>query len=92
MGEESWTQNPALSGIDPAKLQMLVSLADQAQGKSQNELLPFLMAAASQTQSKNMGFQQSEIDAIIGVMKLGKSPQEVQKIDRMCALIKQFRK
>lgn len=92
MSDDSWTQNPALGGIDPAKLQMLASLANQAQGKKQNELLPFLMAAASQTQKNNMSFQPSEMDAIIEVMKMGKSPQEIQQIDKFCALIKQFRK
>lgn len=88
----SWTKNPALGGIDPAKLQMLASLTDQAKGKNQNELLSFLMAASSQTQANNMGFQPSEIDAIISVMKEGKSPQEMQRIDKLVGLIKQFRR
>lgn len=92
MSDDSWTQNPALAGIDPAKLQMLISLADQAKGKNQSELLPFLMAAASKSQNGGMAFQPSEVDAIIEVMKIGKSPEEIQRIDRMCALVKQFRK
>lgn len=92
MNQESWLNNPALSGIDPAKLQMLISLADQAQGKNQNDLLPFLMAASSQAQENQMSFQPSEIDTIINVLKIGKSPQEIQKIDRICTLMKQFRR
>jgi Xaa-Pro aminopeptidase len=92
MSDDSWTKNPALEGIDPAKLQMLLSLAGQAQGKNQNELLSFLMAAQSKSQAENLSFQPSEIDAIIEVLKAGKSPQEIQKIDRICALMKQFRK
>lgn len=92
MSDHSWTQNPALNGIDPAKLQMLASLTDQAKGKNQNELLSFLMSASSQAQSNNVSFQQPEIDAIISVMKEGKSPQEVQRIDRLVGLIKQFRR
>ena len=86
MSDESWMKNPSLGNIDPAKLQMLASMAEQAQGKSQNEMLPFLMAAASQS------FDSSEIDAIISVMKIGKSPQEIQRIDKLCALMKQFRR
>ena len=35
MNPNSWMENPALSGIDPAKLQLLTSLAGQAQGKQQ---------------------------------------------------------
>lgn len=85
MNPNSWMENPALSGIDPAKLQLLTSLAGQAQGKSQNEL-PFLMSAAS----GQLSFDPTEIDTIIRVLKIGKSPQETQRIDRMCALMKQF--
>ena len=92
MSDESWMNNPSLGGIDPAKLQMLSSLAEQAKGKNQSELLPFLMAATSQSKSGNMSFNSSEADAIINVMKLGKSPQEVERIDKICAIMKQLRR
>ncbi len=92
MNDNSWMNNPALGGIAPEKLQMLSSLAEQAQGKSQNELLPFLMAAMSQSQSNNMSFNQAETEAIINVMKIGKSPRQIQKIDRMCAMIRKLQK
>ena len=92
MSDNSWMNNPSLGGIDPAKLQMLSSMAEQAQGKSQNELLPFLMAAMSQSQSGNMSFSSAEAEAIINVMKIGKTPQQIQKIDRMCAIIRQMKR
>ncbi len=92
MNDNSWMNNPALGGIDPEKLQMLSSLAEQAQGKSQNELLPFLMAAMSQSQSNHMSFDSAETEAIINVMKIGKTPRQIQKIDRMCEMIRRFQK
>lgn len=92
MSEESWMNNPALGGIDPAKLQMLASLAQQAQGKSQNELLPFLMSAVTQSRENKMSFDSAEMDAIISVMKIGKSPQDIQKIEKICSVMKRFRK
>lgn len=92
MSDDSWTQNPALGGIDPAKLQMLLSMADQAKGKNPSELLPFLMAASSQSKENNMSFNASETDAIIEVMKIGKSKEEIQKIDRICAIMKQMKR
>lgn len=92
MSDESWMNNPALGGIDPSKLQMLSSLAEQAQGKNQSELLPFLMAAAAQSKSGNMSFDSAETDAIISVMKIGKTPQEVSRIDKICSIMKQFKK
>lgn len=90
-GGTDWINNPALGNINPAKLQMLSALASQAKGKNQNELLPFLMAAAAQSQSNHMTFNNDEIDAVISVMKIGKSPQELQQIDRLCGLIRQFK-
>lgn len=80
--------NPALKNIDPEKLQTLLSLAEQAKGKSQAELLPFLMAASG---SGKMRFSPEEMDAIIGVMKIGKSPQEIRKMDQMCALFRKMK-
>ena len=50
MSDNSWMQNPALGGIDPSKLQMLLSMAEQAKGKNPTELLPFLMSASTQMQ------------------------------------------
>ncbi len=87
---QNWMDNPALAGIDPSRLQMLSSLAAQAQNKNQNELLPFLMAAASQKNTGNMSFRPDEIETIINVMKIGKSPQEIRQIDRICSLMRQF--
>lgn len=90
MHQNPLTNHPSLSDIDPAKLKMLSSLAEQAQGKSQKELLPFLMAAASESRSGNMSFSPDETNAIIQALKIGKSPQEIQKIDKLCAMIRQF--
>ena len=47
MDNNSWMNDPSLSGIDPKKLMMLMQLKNQAGGKSMNEILPFLLAATS---------------------------------------------
>ncbi len=90
MSDENLLNNPALKNIDPAKLQMLLGLTEQAKGKSQSELLPFLMAAGSS--SGSMSFSPNEVDTIIEVMKIGKSPEEIQRIDRLTSLVRQFRR
>lgn len=92
MNQDNWIQNPALANIDPSKLQVLLSLAGQASGKKQNELLPFLMSAASGAQGKQLSFQPSEADQIIEVLKIGKSPQEIQQIERAYAIMKQLKR
>lgn len=85
---QDWMKDPSLSGIDPAKLAMLQSFANQGAGRSQNDLLPLLMSAASSSKKKGLQFTPDEIDMIINVMKMGKSPQEIAKIDKMLSLMK----
>lgn len=86
MKHPDWTQNPSLQNINPEKLQTLLSLAEQARGKNQSELLPFLMAASGKG---NLKFSKDEMEAVISVLKIGKSPQEIRRIDRMYAIFKQ---
>ncbi|MDY3918635.1 MAG: hypothetical protein SOZ59_06485 [Candidatus Limivivens sp.] len=88
MSDTSWMNNPNLKNIDKTKLEALLSMADQSQGKSQKELLPFLLAAANKSRSQGVRFTPEETDAIIEVLKMGKSPEEIQKIDRIRTLMK----
>ena len=81
MNEQKLSGNPALKNIDPAKLQSLLSMAEQARGKNQSELLSFLMAASG---SGRLKFSSQEMDAIIGVLKTGKSRKKYEESTR-CA-------
>ena len=88
--DRNWTNNPSLQNIDPQKLEMLLKLTEQGKGKAQKDLLPFLMAAANQSRKNGMSFSTQETDAIIEVLKTGKSPAEVQKIEQLRGLMKTF--
>lgn len=89
---QDWMNHPDLASIDAAKLQMLQTLAAQGSQKGSNEILPFLMMAMRQTKKKGMSFSQDEMTAIIEVLKTGKSPEEIARIDKMMALLKTVRK
>lgn len=78
-----WMNDSRLSGIDPAKLQMLLSMSGQGASKNKQELMPFLMAAAAQSREKGMTFTPQETDLIIEVMKQGKSQEEIAKIEKI---------
>ena len=67
---------------------MLQALADQGTGKSPSDLLPYLMQAASNGQKQGMHFNSQEVSAVIEALKLGKSPAEAAKIDRIVQLMK----
>ena len=90
--DSDWMNNPNLAGIDPAKLAMLQSLASQGSQKSQKELLPFLMAAASSSQKNGTQFSRDEMDVIVEVLKSGKSREEAAKIDQMMQIMKMTKK
>lgn len=85
---DDWKNNPRLAQVDPQKLSMLQNLADQGLGKNPSELLPFIMGAASQGKNAGLNFSSNEISTIIEVIKMGKSPAEAAKLDRIVNLMK----
>ena len=60
--------------------------------KKQNELLPFLMAAASTAKQEGKQFTAEEMDLIAEVLKSGKTPEETAQIDKMMHLMKMLKK
>ena len=82
-GNTSWMNHPNLADIDMSKLALLNTLAGQGAGKTPNELLPFLMAAVSKGK-----FNPQEMERIIQVLKIGKSPEEVQRMEHIIQMMK----
>lgn len=89
--EENWQDNPKLAGMDRSKLDMLQQMAQQGAGKSPSDLLPFIMNAAAKGKSAGLRFNSNEINTIIEVLKMGKSPQERAKLDQVVNLMKMMR-
>jgi len=89
--EENWQDNPKLAGMDRSKLDMLQQMAQQGAGKSPSDLLPFIMNAAAKGKSAGLRFNPNEINTIIEVLKMGKSPQERAKLDQVVNLMKMMR-
>jgi hypothetical protein len=81
-------ENPKLSGLDKDKLQLLQKLAEQGAGKSPSELLPFLLGSIRSDKNKALSFSQAEISLLLEVLKSGKSPEEVQRIEKIISLAK----
>ena len=86
--EENWQDNPKLAGMDHTKLNMLQQLASQGAGKSPSDLLPFIMNAASQGKKSGLNFNPNEVNTIIEVLKMGKSPKEQAKLDQVVNLMR----
>ena len=90
--DTNWQNNPKLAGMDKSKLEMLQNLAEQGTGKNASDMLPFLMDAASRGKGNGLNFSSNEISAVLEVLKMGKSPQEVARINKMISLFKMMRK
>lgn len=86
-----WRENPKLAQMDKSKLDMLQNFAEQGITKSPTDLLPFIMNAAAQGKNAGLNFNSNEISTIIEVLKMGKSPEEAAKLDRVVNLMKMIR-
>lgn len=80
--------DPLLAGIDPAKMALLNSFISQGNGKTQNEIVSLLMAAANSSRSRGLQFTPDEMERVIHVLKAGRSPQEIARMDKMLSLMK----
>ena len=89
--DTSWQNNPKLADIDKNKLEMLQNLAEQGTGKNASDMLPFLMNAATQGKNSGLRFSSEEISTVLEVLKMGKSPQEAAKLDRIVSLMRMIR-
>ena len=89
--DDNWQDNPRLAGMDRSKLDMLQQMAQQGAGKSPSDLLPFIMNAAAQGKNAGLKFNNNEINTIIEVLKMGKSPQERAKLDKVVSLMKMMK-
>lgn len=89
--ETSWQNNPKLADMDKNKLEMLQNLAEQGTGKNASDMLPFLMNAATQGKNSGLRFSSEEISTVLEVLKMGKSPQEAAKLDRIVSLMRMIR-
>lgn len=85
---QDWMNDPLLAGIDPAKIALLNSFVSQGNGKTQNEIVSLLMAAANSSRSRGLQFTPEEMERVIHVLKAGRSPQEIARMDKMLSLMK----
>lgn len=83
-----WMNDPALAGIDKAKLEFLQALVFESRTLKKEQMLPFLMAVAKRGQADHITFSNEEIETIVAVIKKESSPEEAAIIDKMMRLRK----
>lgn len=82
MNIPNWFYDERVQQIAPEKLNLLLHLATQLEGKtSQKEIMPVLIGAIASASRQNLMFSKDEFELIFKIMKEGKSVEEQQKMD-----------
>ena len=82
MSLPTWKNHPALTGMDPKKVFLLTKISEKIQGKSENDVMPILMAAMTSARKQNISFTPNEFEILFSILKEGKSEQEVQQMNQ----------
>lgn len=83
-----WMNDPALAGIDRAKLEFLQALVFESRTLQKEQMLPFLMAVAKRGQTEHISFSNEEVETIAATIKNYSSPEEAAAIDKMMRMRK----
>ena len=82
MSLPTWKNHPALAGMDHKKVFLLTKISEKIEGKSEQDILPILMAAMTSARKQNISFTPQEFEILFSILKEGKSEQEVQQINQ----------
>lgn len=81
--DTSFLNDPVMKDIHPKKREILVQLAKDAEGKSLQKAIPYLMKANQELKANNMKFTQEEIGVIMALLTKDMNEEERQKVKMM---------
>jgi len=86
--QPKWMSDPLVADIDKNKLAFLQSVVFETRGKSQKELIPFLMGIMKKGKAQNISFSDAEMTSIMAAIKQNSTPEELAQIDKFMAMHK----
>ncbi|NMB43081.1 MAG: hypothetical protein GX995_02995 [Clostridiales bacterium] len=92
MNEYSWMSHPAIKNLDPAKLALLVSVAESSKGKNPEMVVPILMQAFNQMKRQNLNFSKEEQDLLVEVLTENMSPEEKARVNMIKSFVAKNRR
>lgn len=78
-----WMSDPLVAGIPQQKLDFLEQMFNSGRGKSQMEMMTFLMPMLKKARQERLTFTQEEMNAAIAAIKKYSSTEELRKIDNI---------
>ena len=79
----SWMEDPSVQSIPQEKLAFLSQLYQQGQGKSQKEMMAFLMPMMAQAKQKVLTFTPKELQIAVAAIRKASTPEELRQIDQI---------
>ena len=83
---KEWMKDPALAGIDKAKLSFLEKLFVQSASidmTNQKEMLPFLLSLSKLCKENNISFDKDEVARIYSVLQKYSSKEDISKMEKL---------
>ncbi len=78
-----WMKDPLVKDIPQRKLQFLGEMFTRGNGKSQKEMMTFLMPMLKKAKQENLTFTPQEMNAAITAIRRHSSLEEQKEIDRI---------
>lgn len=88
----AWMEDELVKNISEKKLSFLKELFTKSQGKSQKEMMAFLMPMMKKAKSENLNFTAQEMNAAIAAIKKHSTPEELSQIDKILSKSKEGHK
>ncbi len=79
----AWMSDPLVKDIPRKKLDFLGQMFAQGQGKSQKEMMMFMMPMMKKAKQENLTFTPQEMSAAIAAIKKHSSEEELKQIDKI---------
>lgn len=84
MNEQSkWMSDPLVADIPKQKLDFLEQIFYNSKGKSQKDMMTFLMPMMKKAKKENLTFTPQEMSAAIAAIKKNSTSEEQAKIDEI---------
>ncbi len=78
-----WMEDELVKDIPEKKLEFLGNLFTSGKGKTQKEMMSFLIPMMKKAKSENLTFTQSEVSACIQAIKKHSSEEELEQINSL---------
>lgn len=88
----AWMEDELVKGISPKKLAFLEKLFAEGHGKSQKEMMAYIMPMMQKAKQENLAFTPQEMNAAVAAIKKHSSEEELKQIDKILAKNKAHQK